>query len=435
KILISEVITRSAKHVFKTYLQGVELSGLSAAISHFLNCFLSSFPNSVAHLPADELVSKKKNKKRKNRNLGSADNTAWASVTPQELWKNICSEAKAYFDYNVECENVDQAVEVYNLQKISLLREICNKVGIQILLKEYNFENRHKPTFTEEDILNIFPVVKHVNPKASDAFHFFQSGQAKVQQGFLKEGCELINEALNLFNNVYGAMHVEICACLRLLARLNYIMGDYTEDSSRNSSSFTQGSATSGYGTLGYHQQEISGEVKPEVLHDQACHESEEDEGICGCDKVPRPSCHSEKSAESSHASSVFHSDLLVGIANEQIPPPSLLACATPALNFAAQQLEKTGTAADSPLNFTQMHSGNVEEQSTSDGFFASLDSSTYCKELQLATQCPKSSLDRKGLICTVVKGINPIVTLVLDSKTENPHEKLCGVCKKNSGV
>ncbi|XP_040279427.1 clustered mitochondria protein homolog isoform X2 [Bufo bufo] len=229
KILISEVITRSAKHIFKTYLQGVELSGLSAAISHFLNCFISSFPNSVAHLPADELVSKKKNKKRKNRNLSSADNTTWASVTPQELWKNICSESKAYFDFSLECENVDQAVETFSLQKMSLLREICIKVGIQVLLKEYNFDNRHKPTFTEEDILNIFPVVKHVNPKASDAFHFFQSGQAKVQQGFLKEGCELINEALNLFNNVYGAMHVEICACLRLLARLNYIMNDYSE--------------------------------------------------------------------------------------------------------------------------------------------------------------------------------------------------------------
>ncbi|XP_065709490.1 clustered mitochondria protein homolog isoform X1 [Patagioenas fasciata] len=229
KIGISELITRSAKHIFKTYLQGVELSGLSAAISHFLNCFLSSFPNPIAHLPADELVSKKKNKKRKNRNLGNADNTAWASMTPQELWRNICSEAKNYFDFSLECESADQAAEEYNLQKITLLREISLKTGVQILLKEYNFDSRHKPTFTEEDILNIFPVVKHVNPKASDAFHFFQSGQAKVQQGFLKEGCELINEALNLFNNVYGAMHVEICACLRLLARLNYIMGDYSE--------------------------------------------------------------------------------------------------------------------------------------------------------------------------------------------------------------
>ncbi|XP_034883423.1 clustered mitochondria protein homolog isoform X2 [Mirounga leonina] len=229
KIGIGELITRSAKHIFKTYLQGVELSGLSAAISHFLNCFLSSYPNPVAHLPADELISKKRNRRRRNRPLGAADNTAWAVMTPQELWKNICQEAKNYFDFSLECETVDQAVETYGLQKITLLREISLKTGIQILLKEYSFDSRHKPAFTEEDVLNIFPVVKHVNPKASDAFHFFQSGQAKVQQGFLKEGCELINEALNLFNNVYGAMHVEICACLRLLARLHYIMGDYAE--------------------------------------------------------------------------------------------------------------------------------------------------------------------------------------------------------------
>ncbi|XP_061683095.1 clustered mitochondria protein homolog isoform X1 [Syngnathoides biaculeatus] len=229
RIGIIELITRCAKHIFKTYLQGVELSALSAAVSHFLNCFLSSFPDAVAHLPADELVSRRKNRKRRVKLPGSGDNTAWASLTPSELWKNIASEAQSYYHFTIQCENVDQVVEKYNLQKITLLREISVKAGIQILIKEYNFDSRHKPSFTEEDILNIFPVVKHVNPKASDAFHFFQSGQAKVQQGFLKEGCELINEALNLFNNVYGAMHVEICACLRLLARLNYIMGDHAE--------------------------------------------------------------------------------------------------------------------------------------------------------------------------------------------------------------
>ncbi|MEJ1273236.1 clustered mitochondria (cluA/CLU1) homolog [Cricetulus griseus] len=226
---VLDLVLRSPARDQLDHIYGVELSGLSAAISHFLNCFLSSYPNPVAHLPADELLSKKRNKRRKNRPPGAADNTAWAVMTPQELWKNICQEAKNYFDFTLECDSVDQAVETYGLQKITLLREISLKTGIQILLKEYSFDSRHKPAFTEEDVLNIFPVVKHVNPKASDAFHFFQSGQAKVQQGFLKEGCELINEALNLFNNVYGAMHVEICACLRLLARLHYIMGDYAE--------------------------------------------------------------------------------------------------------------------------------------------------------------------------------------------------------------
>ncbi|XP_067364452.1 clustered mitochondria protein homolog isoform X2 [Channa argus] len=229
RIGICELITRCAKHIFKTYLQCVELSALSAAVSHFLNCFLSSFPDAVAHLPPDELVSRRKSRKRRNRVPGGGDNTAWASLTPIELWKNIASEAQSYYHFHLQCESVDQVVEKYGFQKITLLREISIKTGIQILIKEYNFDSRHKPAFTEEDILNIFPVVKHVNPKASDAFHFFQSGQAKVQQGFLKEGCELINEALNLFNNVYGAMHVEICACLRLLARLNYIMGDHAE--------------------------------------------------------------------------------------------------------------------------------------------------------------------------------------------------------------
>ena len=38
-----------------------------------------------------------------------------------------------------------------------------------------------------------------------------------------------ISESLNLLNNVYGAMHPEIAQCLRMLARLNYIMGEHAE--------------------------------------------------------------------------------------------------------------------------------------------------------------------------------------------------------------
>jgi protein TIF31 len=88
---------------------------------------------------------------------------------------------------------------------------------------------KNRNTFVEEDVINVFPVVKHINPRASDAFHFYTTGQQKIQQGFLKEGYELISEALNLLNNVYGAMHPEIAQCLRMLARLNYIMGEHVE--------------------------------------------------------------------------------------------------------------------------------------------------------------------------------------------------------------
>jgi protein TIF31 len=65
--------------------------------------------------------------------------------------------------------------------------------------------------------------------QATDAYNFYTTGQNKIQQGYLKEGYELISEALNLLNNVYGAMHPEIAQCLRMLARLNYIMGEHAE--------------------------------------------------------------------------------------------------------------------------------------------------------------------------------------------------------------
>ncbi|XP_019646711.1 PREDICTED: clustered mitochondria protein homolog isoform X1 [Branchiostoma belcheri] len=233
RISVSEMICRAAKHQFKSYMQGVEMLCLSAAVSHFLNCLLSTFSNPHPQLPEDfglNMNKKKKNKKRsRHYPIANHVDREWASLTPQDMWSNIKAEVKEYFDFNLTCDSSDSAVETYGLQKTSLLREICIKCGVQVLLREYNFDSKHRATFTEEDIINIFPIVKHVNPKATDAYHFFQSGQVKIQQGFLKEGFELINEALNLFNNVYGAMHPEIAACLRTLARLNYILGDPVE--------------------------------------------------------------------------------------------------------------------------------------------------------------------------------------------------------------
>ena len=44
------------------------------------------------------------------------------------------------------------------------------------MLREYDFESRKHPTFTEDDIMNLFPIVKHTNPKVSRLQHGFLSG-------------------------------------------------------------------------------------------------------------------------------------------------------------------------------------------------------------------------------------------------------------------
>lgn len=82
----------------------------------------------------------------------------------------IKSELEAYYDWKMDVESIDGIIEEYNLQKLSLLRQFSMKVGLQVLLREYNFDNRSKQTFYEEDIMNIFPVVKHINPRVSFLF-------------------------------------------------------------------------------------------------------------------------------------------------------------------------------------------------------------------------------------------------------------------------
>ncbi|XP_018580276.1 clustered mitochondria protein homolog isoform X2 [Anoplophora glabripennis] len=249
-IAASELLLRSAKHIFTVYLQGCEMMNLAVAITHFLNCFLYSGPVTNPSQGQDEVgvaiytgkyfftfeftFQNKNNKKRNKRRgrvnpLSCNDNNEWATLTPKSLWNQLKTELKQYFDYELLSNDIETTLETYSLQKISLLRSFCLKTGIQILLRDYNFESKNKLIFYEEDIVNIFPIVKHINPRATDAYNFYTTGQNKIQQGYLKDGYELISEALNLLNNVYGAMHPEIAQCLRMIARLNYIMGEHGE--------------------------------------------------------------------------------------------------------------------------------------------------------------------------------------------------------------
>lgn len=230
-IAVTELVCLAAKHSYKTYMEGVAQMHLTSAISHFMNCFLGSYHSPSAQVAIEDLQrnSKKRNKRKNKGILYVPDNTEWLSESPKSLWKKIVDDIHEYYHFTLESDSMDSLVEKYGIQKVSVLRSLCKKCGIQILLRDYNMDSKNKQPFYEDDIVNVFPIVKNVHPRATDAYNFFSSGQNKIQQGLLREGYDLISEALNLLNNVYGAMHPDISACLRLLARLNYIMGEYAE--------------------------------------------------------------------------------------------------------------------------------------------------------------------------------------------------------------
>ncbi|XP_035440055.2 clustered mitochondria protein homolog isoform X1 [Spodoptera frugiperda] len=235
-IAVAELLLRAAKHIYTAYLQGCEAMCIGAAVAHFLNCLLGACGSpalSAAEGPGAARPTRGPRGRRARRHAHAAPppdpHPDWQNLTPKSLFSQIKQELKAYWGYELNADSMDSVIEKHGLQKISLLRSFALKVGLQLMLREYDFDSKNKAPFTANDIMNIFPVVKHINPRASDAYNFYTTGQNKIQAGAVSEGHELIAEALNLLNNVYGAMHGEIAQCLRMVARLCYVTGEHRD--------------------------------------------------------------------------------------------------------------------------------------------------------------------------------------------------------------
>lgn len=84
------------------FQQGVDPAALSAAVSHFLNCFLSSSPCFLDSC-SDELASRRRSRRRRSQRgrVASLKDNMWCKLTPTELWSRIRSEARDYFHYMI----------------------------------------------------------------------------------------------------------------------------------------------------------------------------------------------------------------------------------------------------------------------------------------------------------------------------------------------
>nr|XP_057943587.1 clustered mitochondria protein homolog [Doryrhamphus excisus] len=219
RVCVSDMVTRSAKHVFRTYLQEVEHATLSAAVSHFLNCLLMSSTLDSS----DQILSRRRSRHRHRSHCRRAASATWARLTPSELWVSIRADAEDYYHYTL-----DRAVmEDYGLQRVSLLREFTIKTGVQVRMRDYTWDSRMCAIFGEEDVVNMLPGVKHVKYTASSATWLLEHAYAAVQRGHVSAALDLVSKALTLFTSVCGALHEDTCTCLRLLGRLSYTLGQH----------------------------------------------------------------------------------------------------------------------------------------------------------------------------------------------------------------
>lgn len=259
-LTIQQLLVRSVKHVWRRLIAGVEATNLATAVCHLLNCLFSQAAVPMPTLFSEELARvRRKSKKKASPSASSHGNAylfdqglAFVQHNSASLWSCIIEELTRYYhisetfefanksiasldEFEVACSRTvarlygltTDELRLCALSKYSLLRSICFTVGIQLALREYAFDSAKHVTFREDDVVSLFPVVKCVHPKATDAYQLFHIGQQRISAGQLAEGQELIGESLNLLTSVYGPVHSDTASCHRLLGRLSYLLGDY----------------------------------------------------------------------------------------------------------------------------------------------------------------------------------------------------------------
>ncbi|CAN9513275.1 unnamed protein product [Ophioblennius macclurei] len=220
RVAIGEVFIRSTRRVFNSFLQGVDVPSVSAAVSHFLGCLL------VPHFtpPSVGEEAKKKSRRRGGRGAGASESTPWSTLTGAELWNLVCQDAAETYNISDSLgSGPNHLVEHYGLQKLSLLREFCLKTGVQLKLKDYFLDNQSKPPINPDDILNIFPVVKHVHMPMVDATKASSAAQTSLQKGLLDQALERLKEASYLFGRACDNLHPEACYCHSTMAKVSYM--------------------------------------------------------------------------------------------------------------------------------------------------------------------------------------------------------------------
>ncbi|KAL5160055.1 Clustered mitochondria protein [Glycine soja] len=198
----SEIVVRSAKHIIKDLLRETEDHDLAPAVSHFLNCLFGSCqaPSGKEHAGQRSPGKHSKGLARwKGRASLRKTQPLYASISSEALWLDIQEFAMVKYKFELPADARSR------VKKISLIRNLCLKVGITVAARKYDLSSA--TPFQTSDVLDLRPVVKHSVPACSEAKELVETGKLQLAE-------------------VTGPMHREVANCCRYLAMVLYHAGD-----------------------------------------------------------------------------------------------------------------------------------------------------------------------------------------------------------------
>ncbi|EGZ20574.1 hypothetical protein PHYSODRAFT_359947 [Phytophthora sojae] len=222
EVLEVEMISRAAKHILADVLSSNDSirAAPGSAIVKLLNSILGSISATV-------------DKEETNDSDATAITTA--SLNAKSLRARIDKEIKARFDYELslwgpgrEVEQSENSAPLGRVHKPVLLRRLCQRLGLRVASRNYDFSSSCAAPITLDDITGVVPVVKSSLPAhpLAQAKQLLERGRVHLSQGALSSSYEFLQEASSLLFQVCGAAHEDAALCSSSLATVLYHAGD-----------------------------------------------------------------------------------------------------------------------------------------------------------------------------------------------------------------
>ncbi|KAJ6348343.1 hypothetical protein OIU76_004753 [Salix suchowensis] len=194
-LCVHEMVTRAFKHILKVVIASINnISDLSAAIASSLNFLLGS-----CGVEGSDQIMKDDH------------------VLKLQWLRTFLSQR---FGWTLKDE-------FQHLRKLSILRGLCHKVGLELVPRDYDMECSNP--FRKCDIISVVPVCKNVGCSSADGRALLESSKVALDKGKLEDAVNYGTKALAKMIAVCGPYHRITASAYSLLAVVLYHTGDFNQ--------------------------------------------------------------------------------------------------------------------------------------------------------------------------------------------------------------
>ncbi|KAL5985677.1 Protein REDUCED CHLOROPLAST COVERAGE 2 [Asimina triloba] len=198
-LCIHEMVIRAFKHILQAVIAAAgTISEVSSAVASCLNVLLGS------------------SKKEKMDNDLESDHNLKMGFLESFLFKRFGWKLKDEFQH---------------LKKFAILRGLCQKVGVELIPKDYDMDG--PSPFRKSDIISLVPVCKHVACSSADGRTLLESSKTALDKGKLDDAVNYGTKALSKMIAVCGPYHRATASAYSLLSVVLYHTGDFNQVTAR----------------------------------------------------------------------------------------------------------------------------------------------------------------------------------------------------------